>query len=147
MDIVHMRLSRDHAAAAGAIHRRAVATILGYPVDLHCADEFTAFYRDTVLAQCTLWGAFEDGLLQGHIAIRPGWIDHLYVDPDAHRRRIGTGLLDLAKARQPELRLYTFQANAGARRFYERHGFEIESMTDGDANEEKLPDICYAWRR
>jgi putative acetyltransferase len=146
-DIVHLRLSRDHASAAGAIHRRAVATIPGYPVDLHSAEDFTAFYRDTVLTECSVWGAFEDGLLQGHIAIRPGWIDHLYVDPDAHGRQIGTGLLTLAKAQQTELRLRTFQANAGARHFYERHGFEIESMTDGDANEEKMPDICYVWRR
>lgn len=129
MAIVHMRLSGDHASAAGAIHRRAVATIPDYPVDLHNADEFVAFYRETVLAKCTVWGAFEDGLLQGHIALRPGWIDHLYVDPEAHGRGIGSGLLDLAKARKSELRLHTFQANAGARRFYERHGFEIESMT------------------
>jgi putative acetyltransferase len=147
MAIVHLRLSRDHAAAAAAIHRRAVASIPGYPVNLHSAAEFVAFYRDTVLNDCTVWGAFEDGLLQGHIALRPGWIDHLYVDPDAHGRSIGTGLLNLAKAQQSELRLHTFQANAGARRFYERHGFEIESMTDGDANEEKMPDICYVWRR
>jgi putative acetyltransferase len=146
MAIVHMRMSRDHAAAAGAIHRRAVATIPSYPVSLHTAEEFTAFYRDTVFAECTIWGAFENGLLQGHIAIRTGWIDHLYVDPDAHRRGIGSGLLDLAKARQSRLRLRTFQANAGARRFYERHGFDIESMTDGDANAENMPDICYVWR-
>lgn len=147
MAIIHVRLSHDHAGAAGAVHRRAVATIPGFPVDLHRPDEFTRFYRDTVLAQCTVWGGFEDGLLQGHIAIRPGWIDHLYVDPSAHGRAIGSGLLGIAMASQPALRLRTFQANAGARRFYERHGFEIESMTDGDANEERMPDICYVWQR
>ena len=147
MAIVHLRLSADHATAAAAIHRRAVATIPKYPVDLHSAAGFVAFYRKTVLAKGTVWGTFEDGLLQGHIALRPGWIDHLYVDPDAHRRGIGTGLLGIAKAEQFELRLRTFQANAGARHFYERHGFEIESMTDGDANEERMPDMCYVWRR
>ncbi len=77
MAIVYQRLSADHASAAAAIHRRAQATIPGYPVDLHSADEFRAFYRETVLAECTVWGAFENGLLQGHIAIRTGWIDHL----------------------------------------------------------------------
>jgi putative acetyltransferase len=145
--IVHLRLSRDHADAAAAIHRRAVATIPGYPVDLHNADAFRALYRETVLTNCLVWGAFEGGLLQGHIAMRPGWIDHLYVDPDTHSRGIGTGLLRLAQSQQPVLRLRTFQANAGARRFYDRHGFEAEAMTDGDANEEKMPDICYVWRR
>jgi putative acetyltransferase len=145
--IVHLRLSRDHADAAAMIHRRAVATIPGYPVDLHTASEFRAFYRDTVLTDCLVWGAFESGLLQGHIALRPGWIDHLYVDPDAQGRAIGTGLLSLAQSQQPVLRLRTFQTNAGARRFYERHGFEVESMTDGDANEERMADLCYVWSR
>ncbi len=147
MPIVHLRLADDHAAAAAMIHRRAVATIPGYPVDLHSAAEFVEFYRDTVLVRCTVWGSFEDGLLQGHIAIRRGWIDHLYVDPDSHGRRIGSGLLDLAKSGQAQLRLRTFRANARARRFYERHDFTIEAMTDGDANEENMPDICYAWHR
>ena len=39
--------------------------------------------------------------------------------------------------------LYTFQANAGARRFYERHGFRAIQFTDGRANEEHCPDVLY----
>jgi hypothetical protein len=46
----------------------------------------------------------------------------------------------------PPIRLYTFQANAGARRFYERHGFVPIEFTDGQANEERCPDVLYELR-
>jgi GNAT superfamily N-acetyltransferase len=41
--------------------------------------------------------------------------------------------------------LWTFQANAGARRFYERNGFAPVEFTDGAANEEHEPDVRYEW--
>ena len=41
------------------------------------------------------------------------------------------------------IRLYTFQTNAGARRFYERYGFRAIRFTDGRANEEHCPDVLY----
>jgi hypothetical protein len=34
-------------------------------------------------------------------------------------------------------------ANAGARRFYERHGFSAIEFTDGSANEERCPDVLF----
>jgi hypothetical protein len=40
-------------------------------------------------------------------------------------------------------RVYTFQANSGARRFYERHGFAAIQLTDGQGNEEHCPDVLY----
>lgn len=56
---------------------------------------------------------------------------------------------DLPKdqCKTPELRLWTFQANAQAQRFYEKHGFQIERKTDGRDNEEKQPDVLYVWAR
>jgi len=75
-----------------------------------------------------------------------GWIDHLYVAPAFVGAGIGARLLARAKAGLgPPLRLYTFQANAGARRFYERHGFEAIAFSDGQNNEEKCPDVLYQW--
>jgi RimJ/RimL family protein N-acetyltransferase len=41
------------------------------------------------------------------------------------------------------LRLYTFQCNEGARRFYERNGFTAVAFGDGSGNEEGEPDIRY----
>ena len=75
-----------------------------------------------------------------------GWIDQLYVHPDATSRGYGTELLALAKRELPApIRLYTFQQNAGARRFYERVGFVIEQLSDGLMNEERCPDVLYRW--
>jgi hypothetical protein len=41
------------------------------------------------------------------------------------------------------VRLWCFQANSGARRFYERHGFVAVEFTDGHDNEEGCPDVLY----
>jgi hypothetical protein len=41
------------------------------------------------------------------------------------------------------VRLYTFQENTGARRFYERHGFVAIQFTNGETNEEHCPDVLY----
>lgn len=52
-----------------------------------------------------------------------------------------------AKTRSPgHLRLFTFQRNQPARVFYEAHGFSAVEMNDGSRNEEREPDILYAWR-
>ena len=137
----------SEARAAADIHRIAGALIPGYDTTIHTVDESYAFYEDQVLANGPVWGAFEDGALRGHVALLPGWIDHLYVDPPHHRRGIGGALVTLAQREQDELRLYTFQSNARARALYERHGFVIEELTDGQRNEEKMPDMTYHWRR
>jgi GNAT superfamily N-acetyltransferase len=76
------------------------------------------------------------------------WIDQLYLDPHSVGQGIGTQLLEfglefgIAASALP-IRLYTFQANLGARRFYERHGFVAIALTDGQGNEEKCPDVLY----
>ena len=142
-----VELTVEHADAAAELHREAGALIPGYDTSLHSADEYRAFYRDEVIQKDKLWGAFEGEALRGFIALLPGWIDHLYVEPALHRQGIGTSLVQLAQAMHPELRLYTFQSNIRARAFYETHGFLIEEMTDGERNEEKLPDVTYHWVR
>lgn len=143
----YRRLALAEARAAADIHRIAGALIPGYDTTLHSVDEYYRFYEDEVLKNGPVWGAFEGENLRGHIALRPGWIDHLYVDPLFHGQGIGGGLVQLAQHEQQELRLYTFQSNARARRLYERHGFIVEELTDGARNEEKLPDMTYWWRR
>ena len=71
----------------------------------------------------------------------------IHVEPGRQSQGIGTRLLDQAKERRPAgFSLWTFQKNAGARRFYERHGLELVQLTDGEGNEEREPDVQYAWR-
>ena len=58
------------------------------------------------------------------------WITQMAVDPELVRQGIGSSLLVHAlRTLPPPIRLYTFQANAGARRFYERHGFSPIEFT------------------
>ncbi len=76
-----------------------------------------------------------------------GWIDQLYIHPRAVGLGIGSQFMERAKTMLGSpIRLYTFQANTGARRFYERHGFTAIAFNDGSNNEEKCPDVLYEWR-
>jgi ribosomal protein S18 acetylase RimI-like enzyme len=75
-----------------------------------------------------------------------GWINQLYLHPDAVEQGVGTKLIERAKAKLGSpIRLYTFQENQGAIRFYERHGFKAIQYSDGSENEENCPDILYKW--
>ena len=72
------------------------------------------------------------------------WITQMAVDPAVVGRGLGSTLLAHALSALPRpIRLYTFQANSGARRFYERHGFAAIQFTDGQGNEEHCPDVLY----
>jgi ribosomal protein S18 acetylase RimI-like enzyme len=147
MRLEYRRLEPQHVDAAADLHRIAGALIPGYDTTLHTPEEYRAFYATQVLAEGPVWGAFEGDVLRGHVALAPGWINHLYVEPALHGRGIGGALVQIAQREQAELRLYTFQSNLRARALYERHGFVIEELTDGERNEEKLPDVTYHWRR
>lgn len=73
-----------------------------------------------------------------------GRLDQLFVRSDAQSRGIGAALLNVTKARCPRgLHLDTQQANTGARRFYERHGFR--SGREGINKVNGQPNIEYVW--
>lgn len=119
---------------------------MGFFPKLHTDDEDLEFVRG-LIARAEMWIAVEDGAARGLACIDGDWLAQLYVHPDHHNRGIGTALLDHVKRERPKgFQLWTFQANTGARRFYERHGCTLAESTDGDGNEEKLPDVRYIWR-
>ncbi|CAM5520328.1 hypothetical protein STENM327S_03280 [Streptomyces tendae] len=67
--------------------------------------------------------------------------------PERRGRGLGDRFVALAKERRAGgLSLWTFQVNAPARRFYERHGFTPVQWTDGERNEEREPDVRYVWQ-
>jgi ribosomal protein S18 acetylase RimI-like enzyme len=73
-------------------------------------------------------------------------VAQLYVRKGLHRRGIGAQLLAWAKERSGgSLWLYTFEQNAVARAFYEKHGFRI--VARGFEPEWQLPDLKYRWER
>lgn len=72
------------------------------------------------------WGLVaEDGSrLVGFVGALGSFLDQISVDPDYHRRGIGTSLLAAAlKKPMPVTKLIVFEENMPARRLYERHGF------------------------
>jgi GNAT superfamily N-acetyltransferase len=82
----------------------------------------------------------------GFAALGDDHLDHLYVHPDFHHGGVGTALLQHVIFHRPNgLKLWVFQQNAQARRFYEHHGFVLLHQTDGAANEERTPDALYGW--
>ncbi|SHG76882.1 GNAT family N-acetyltransferase [Marivita hallyeonensis] len=89
----------------------------------------------------------ETDAVQGYLARENEEIHAIYVDPQARGQGIGTELISDAMQRENALRLWTFTANTGAQRLYERLGFVETHRTDGAENDENLPDIHYEWKR
>ncbi|MGB9150459.1 MAG: GNAT family N-acetyltransferase [Burkholderiales bacterium] len=76
-----------------------------------------------------------------------GWIDQLYIVPQHIGQGAGTALLMYALQKlPPPIRLYTFQANDSASRFYQRHGFVAIEFSDGANSEERAADILYEYK-
>ncbi|MHC4959741.1 MAG: GNAT family N-acetyltransferase [Planctomycetota bacterium] len=85
------------------------------------------------------------GAVAGFLAANEDSIAALYIHVDYLRRGLGSRLLELAKAESNGvLRLFTFDANQGAQRFYEHHGFRI--IGRGFEEQWQLADIEYEWR-
>lgn len=134
------------AAAVAEVWLRAFRSVYAFPA-AHTDGEVRGWIRDDLIPGGTAWVAEDGGRVVGLLAVASGWVDQLYVDPDAHGRGIGRALLAHAQALQPAgLQLWTFQVNDRARRFYARNGFTEVELTDGAGNEERQPDVRMAWR-
>ena len=140
------RARQDEAPVVADLYWRArVAAVPAIPPSVHPEDDVHDHFATVVLRQRDTWLAVEGEAVVGFLALEPGWVDHLYLEPSRTGEGIGTQLLDHAKSVQPEgLDLWAFRSNTGARRFYERHGFVAVAFTEGD-NEEGAPDVRYHW--
>ena len=118
-----------------------------YLPELHSEDETHEWVRDVVLPRDEVYVAEGDGQIVAFVALGADTVEQLYVLPVYQGRGIGSSLLERAKQRRPGgFRLYVFQRNEGARRFYERHGLRRSELGDGSGNEEGEPDVLYDWR-
>jgi len=85
--------------------------------------------------------------MMGMMVLDGDMLEQLYVAPAWQRHGVGDGLLGVGKRERPAiLRLWTFQKNTPARRFYEARGFRAIEFTDGSRNEERAPDVLYEWK-
>ena len=138
------RATATDADETTAVFSAALKSMAFFP-KLHTDREHRVFVCRFILEDET-WIALGDGRVIGLACIEGDRLAHLYVDPAHHNRGAGTALLYHVKVQRPNgFDLWTFQANTGARRFYERHGLTAIEFTDGSRNEEQLPDVRYAW--
>ena len=145
MPVIRRAVAAD-ADSVAAIHIAAFRSTYRFAL-AHSDDDVHAWVAEQLLPETETWVVEHEGAVVAFCSLRDGWIDQLYVAPGHTGRGIGSGLVELAKERQPDgLQLWTFQVNDGARRFYERHGFRAVEVTDGADNEERQPDVRYAWR-
>ena len=140
------RATAGDAAATAEVFLASFHATYDFPL-AHTDADVRRWITDTVIPEQETWLAVDGGAVVGFLALTPASVEQLYVAPDRLGRGIGRALLEVAKRRSPSgLSLYTFQANARARRFYERNGFVAEWFGDGAANEEHQPDVRYTWR-
>ncbi|MEI5099960.1 GNAT family N-acetyltransferase [Streptomyces sp. PmtG] len=133
-------------AAVAEVYLRSYDAALPTVRRAHGDDEVREYFRRVVLPRGTTWVARAAGAVVGMMVLDGAELGQLYLAPDWRGRGVGDRFVALAKERAPGgLSLWTFQVNAPARRFYERHGFVAVQWTDGD-NEEGEPDVRYAWR-
>jgi len=110
------------------------------------SDEHRPLLGGWFIDRGSIFLAEQDGAVLGFSGVKDAELTHLYADPAAQNRGVGTELLEHAKTVSPErLELWVFQRNGGARRFYERHGFRLVQLTDGSGNMEREPDARYEW--
>jgi GNAT superfamily N-acetyltransferase len=138
------RATQEDVEAVALLYERTFAAMTYLPV-LHTVDEHRSWFGKK-FAEHEPW-VWDEGGVRGFIVLTDDELLYLYLDLRWTGRGIGSALLDHAKARRPGgFTLWTFQQNDGARRFYERHGLRAIELTDGEGNEEKMPDVRYEWR-
>ncbi|WP_249019716.1 GNAT family N-acetyltransferase [Conexibacter sp. S30A1] len=138
----------DSISGLYLLARRAAAIAGTVPALVHDDDGVRRWVADRVVPSLECWIAdYSDRAMVGMLVLDQDWIDHLYVAPDLTGREIGSELITVAKRERPAgLQLWTFVSNTGAQRFYSQHGFRELQRTDGSGNEERAPDIHYAWQ-
>src|SRR5579859_6632310 len=139
---------REDASGIAEVYLASLAATYEFP-RAHSDAETRRWIAEVLLPTREVWVATAgaEHSIVAMMALTDDMIDQLYVAPGWTGQGIGSRLIGLAQSRRPDgLDLYTFQVNRGARRFYERNGFVEVAFGDGSDNEERQPDVRYAWR-
>ena len=151
MSVVFRAATASDAGRVADVYLASRKRFLPFAPLAHSDADVRGWIADVLIPAGGVTVALDGGAIVGMMALsrdgEAGWIDQLYLDPASVARGIGAALLERAKRELGgPIRLHTFQANAGARRFYERHGFRALAFGDGSGNEERCPDVLYEWR-
>jgi GNAT superfamily N-acetyltransferase len=108
--------------------------------------EIRAFVVNQMVPERETWVAEAGGRIVAVLVLDDDEVDQFYVAPGDQRRGVGDAMLAHAKRLRPAgLRLWAFQRNTPARRFYEARGFVAKEFTDGATNMEREADVLYRW--
>ena len=132
----------EDASGVAALHRRSKQAAMPWLPDLHTPTEDLAYFTGEIPSSVGWVAIDDDDAIVGFALSREGWLNHLYIAPDAQGIGIGSALLAEAVASiGPGIRLWAFQRNRPALSFYANHGFVEVKRTDGQDNDEKEPDV------
>ena len=150
MNVDFRRATVGDVDSVGDVYLRSRKELVSCAPLAHSDEDVRDWIRRRLIPAGHTTVAVADGLIIGLLAVSRGiecsWIDQLYLLPTWVGRGIGSRFVELAQSELPSpIRLYTFQCNERARRFYERRGFKAIAFGDGSGNEEKCPDILYEW--
>ncbi len=147
LPLVRRATASDAPQVADLFWRVRGESVPHIPMIVHPRESVLPFVEHVLLAEGEVWVAEDGGELVAFLALtEPDELGHLYLAATHTGRGLGARLVEVAKERFPAgLQLWAFQSNAGALRFYERHGFTAVEWTDGD-NEEGEPDVRMVWR-
>ncbi len=148
MNVQLRTATQADAQAAATILIRTRAEFMPYAPAAHSEAEIRAWVREELIPPGGVVVATHErapvGVMATSTADGFSWLRQMAVTPEYVGQGVGSKLIAHALATMASpIRLYTFQANCRARRFYERHGFVAIELTDGRANEERCPDVLY----
>jgi GNAT superfamily N-acetyltransferase len=144
--LVVRRAHPGEAAAVAELWLRARRSAAGIPPAVHSDAEVRDWVRDIVLPTQEVWVVGGQPEPMAMMVLDGEWIEQLYVAPEHLRRGLGSQLVKLAQSTRESLALWTFQANASARAFYEAHGFRVCGKPSRE-NEEGALALCFRWGR
>jgi putative acetyltransferase len=121
-----------------AIWRRAVDATHDF-LEPGEAERIEVQVRDEVLAALDMTVAVRDGELVGWIAVDGTSVEALFVDPAAHRRGVGSALLDALTASMPVVTLDVNEQNPTAVAFYRARGFVPTGRSEHDEDGRPYP--------
>ena len=148
IDCIIREASLSDMTAVAQVFRLCRETALPFLPSLHTPEEDLEFFSNVVFPKNYLFVAIacDTKRICGFIAFSNDFVDHLYVHPESQGLGLESRLLNVAKKQSVSLKLWTFQKNLMARKFYSEQGFIQIEETDGTGNEEKEPDVLLEWR-